>query len=686
MKWKKAVSALLLLCMMTTLFTFAAEQDSEELTQVILSVKERIQVPEEYSEFEYYYHKNQWNEGTYQLSWSQKKDTYRSISVGTDSEGNVLSYYQYREDETQFNENQTLSEEEAIRLAESFLYRANEKARERLFYERTENLAGSFLIRFTEKVHGIPVIGSMGTINISKASGEVLSMNLNNLYAIEKYPSAEGVIDLQKGQEAYLEKIGVEASYQLYYDWQDKSVTPFLAYTPKDYGSYAVDALTGEKIKIENGYSVYPRGMYDMAKESAMAGSGAGGLTESEQKEVSNTLNLISKEEALKKVNTYFGNGKTFTLNHAGLSRNTYDQDRYEWQLGGADGELYSNATVDAVTGTVLSFYSGQAEEEKGKTTQEEAYEQVVKILKENAGELFEHYELREEPEKEEEEFFTFAFDRVENGFKVNGNTIGATVSSHGVITSYSIQYDKKAVFTPATLTAAPEEVLKAFSKSGDFELYYYPMTSYDQKDNKHTLTVHLVYDFARQPRNLDVVTLGELDEKGKPYQENNKPVYEDLEGHWAKETIDLLAYNDFYMIKENQFLPDQQVTQGDFLTYLLKFDYIEFEDQEKLYEYALRTKLILESEIDPQGLISRKEAAKFLVRKLGMENLTKRPEIFNYPYADEIDSSYQPYVSLCYALYLLNGDTQNHFNPDQGLTRAECGVIILNLFRGTRL
>ena len=77
---------------------FADESIPAALEQTILTVKDKIGIPKEYSEFEYSINTYD-NKERYNLNWEKKEyesdDGKNLISVNIDAEGNIYSYENY---------------------------------------------------------------------------------------------------------------------------------------------------------------------------------------------------------------------------------------------------------------------------------------------------------------------------------------------------------------------------------------------------------------------------------------------------------------------------------------------------------------------------------------------------------------------------------------------------------------
>jgi hypothetical protein len=96
---KKVVSLILVLSLVlaSAVPALAAESDSQNLEKAIITVRNIIQVPEDYSDFQYsstQYKRNGVSVSLWNLNWSLD-DGRGGISATVDNNGNLISYYKY---------------------------------------------------------------------------------------------------------------------------------------------------------------------------------------------------------------------------------------------------------------------------------------------------------------------------------------------------------------------------------------------------------------------------------------------------------------------------------------------------------------------------------------------------------------------------------------------------------------
>lgn len=79
------------------------------------------------------------------------------------------------------------------------------------------------------------------------------------------------------------------------------------------------------------------------------------------------------------------------------------------------------------------------------------------------------------------------------------------------------------------------------------------------------------------------------------------------------------------------------------------------------------------------RGDMTKAEFAMYLVRGMGLEELTCFMDASELPFNDEwaIADEYRPYVKVLSSYGVLEGDENHNFNPDQSMTRAVCATML---------
>jgi hypothetical protein len=188
------------------------------------------------------------------------------------------------------------------------------------------------------------------------------------------------------------------------------------------------------------------------------------------------------------------------------------------------------------------------------------------------------------------------------------------------------------------------------------------------------------VFDQAVRAALFEPFTANRIMSNGKPYESEVRPEYQDIKDHWSEKIVMELMENGYYL-KSDIFNPDNTITQIDFFRYLFTPE-IRYYDDEDLYEMLEKRGIIEEGEKAPDSLLKRRDAAKFLIRYLGLGLAGERSEIYTNKFRDNIDENYKGYAMLCYGLGIMRGDDKGRFNGTKPMTRAETAVAIYNMLK----
>jgi hypothetical protein len=170
--------------------------------------------------------------------------------------------------------------------------------------------------------------------------------------------------------------------------------------------------------------------------------------------------------------------------------------------------------------------------------------------------------------------------------------------------------------------------------------------------------------------------------------------------GHWGHSYITNMAGKGFISgYTDGTFRPNGEITRAEFVTILaqmyvlhgevseLEFADVSADDWYAPYVAAGYDKQIVAgksaTEFDPNGKISRQEAAAMLSNVIGMNGfLADTDDSQMDQFADQVDISSWACTSVtnCYAYGLFSGRTDGRFAPKENLSRAEAATMLFNL------
>jgi hypothetical protein len=141
-----------------------------------------------------------------------------------------------------------------------------------------------------------------------------------------------------------------------------------------------------------------------------------------------------------------------------------------------------------------------------------------------------------------------------------------------------------------------------------------------------------------------------------------------------------MLVQNGYYLAGD-QFHPDQKITQLSFFRYLYSNQYNGVSDDD-FYNALESMDILKKTEAAPASILTRQDAAKFMVRYLGLEKAAEHPAIFKSVFKDNIAASYQGYAALVNGLNIMKGDLNGRFNGTQQMTNGQAAVAIYQLLQ----
>ena len=327
MRFKRASAALLAaaLAVPAMSITAFAEEDAA-MKKELTYVKQRIDVPEQCSEFDYST-RSENNGKRYVFTWRLPDDTDYSelkqddiTNIRVEITGSVIknvSINRYDTDgwKTSFAK---LTEKQILAKAEKYISEINPTVIGSTVIDKDSlslNLYGEYVyVSFHREVNGIPVSGQTGSVTVNKDTGDLMGYYYNWTNSAS-FTKATKAISESEAEKAYKSLFGSELNYTLSYDWEKKEFTPHLLYTQSSNGQ--INAFTGELSTFED-YDSYDNGEADMTEEMAMddaadmeapamasGASKAVTFSDAEIKKLEDESKLISAQAAVKALSKY---------------------------------------------------------------------------------------------------------------------------------------------------------------------------------------------------------------------------------------------------------------------------------------------------------------------------------------------------------------------------------------------
>lgn len=681
---------------------FAA--DNAALEQAIVSVKNKIQIPDEYTEFESsIYSEN--SESRYELTWTTKPSDYedmKRISITANAHGDVISYYtnnRVNSDEIQFAK---YTGAEMKDMAAAWLSSVNPGWMSQLpddasQYPETGSVYSQMdSVSFRRMVNGLPFCGDSVRITVNNRTGEIVSMYADWTY-LDTIPAADSAVSVKDAGAQFLQKSPMTLTYQQAGD-SDNAV---LVYTPKNTG-LKLNGRTGEEFVpyVYRGVSGGGGSAAPMANESAdmEAGKNAA-LSESEIANIQEVAGLLSEAELRARAEGLKGTG----IEDARFMSCTY-QNLVDWKDDAKTSEYRANlsymtfdestekeemhfsVTMDAVTGELLSYssYPSNYDQKEAELSAKDALSKAEFFASGNAAEQFAKTKAEEqEEETPQKSDYYFTFVRHENDVPFDRNFISVSVDKNtGRICSFHKSWSKDMTFE------SPDGILSA-ERAGELLMEKAGMSlSYALAQNGEKAAVELMYQLNPEtPYYIGAKTGDLLNYDGGAYDPaESKTVFpEDLDGHYAQTQVYALIESGVLTLDENEtaFRPDEAINQKDLLAFVsgLKMGHIPYRaETDSLLSTARRYGIITES-IDPDAIASREDGVVFIIRALGYDKVASLTGIFqtNFEDEDQITEGRNGYVALARGFGIIGGDENNCFQPQDNLTRGDAAIMIYN-------
>ena len=679
----------------TSIVALADNANSEALASAITTVKQRVDIPEELSEFEYNVSNGNLKQ-IFSLTWHTpgKSAEYKSITVDICG-GLILSYYSTDSWQRADTKLAKLSGDQLYKKAVAQVKKLDPTISSVLSVDRdslsisTNNTRASFNI--VRMKNGVPVKNDRGYISVDKDTGKLLSFDLN-WHVNASFKDNKSAISENAAKKKYAEMIGLIPQYEFDYDWETNVITPRLVYVQSDYGE--INAFTGKKSDFDaDGY--YDDASADVETEEAdndkgNPNTGGGDFTPEEQLEINKDLPYGNKSAIIQLLKdnqwlSYFDgmdvssselykvttNGKNVYIYSASLTDEQWSEvieDPVESMEECCSMEasidtvitssIWHNIdiTVNAETGEILTYnfyqYGDNSRDYVDSYNMEKADQLAATIAASFAGDKYNEFQdyssYSDSWTTNKKTYYSgssHSWTRYANDIRVSGDRINIRFDKDMTLTRYNINYTDVALPKPTGMLTA-DQAMEKFWENNDLDLYYLAKVH-----KKKTQTV-LVYGCSNSVY-VDAFT-------GEPvYTWAMRKGKNDLSGITDKEILKMAQKLDDHgvLISENKF------SENDATTYGVLYDLLGLYDQP---DQADRK-------------ITHSAALIAFTRSVTSDKVAKIKGIYKSPFSDISDDN--PRVGYYAIAYGMGAFTEKKLDPTAYFTYGDMIKMVYALY-----
>jgi hypothetical protein len=567
-------------------------------------------------------------------------------------------------------------------------------------------------------INGVPFTEHGLSISVSGDTGQVTRFELR-WDDVTAFSATAGMISMQQAEQIFRAEAGPELYYFRPFIPGGREVPLKLVYRlPGQQDRAVIDALTGRVLSSEEKF--YPfYGGAGGSDELKMTGAQAPiPLTPAEEMAVAGAKRLLSKERALELALSALAVPGEFTLVSSSLEQdylfNELKMWHFYWEAGSGAEQKAMDIAVDAAGGELISFntgsyypYYGPPQPADIKFSEAEARriaEDYIKkvqparwdeLVFDNTG--LDYYPLADAEGNMQPRAYRFNWARLAAGVQFPDNGFNLAVdSATGEITSYRMTWwgvefpSQQGVMSreeAAGRYLAEAPLTAAYLRLWSGQLYY---TMAGEG------TVYLVYHTARRNFAMQDAFTGQLlDNSGNVVPPSyKKQKFTDLDGHPAREAVELLAQTGIIAAVGGNFRPDDAVTQAELITMLVKSSMQTDVTvaaaaaggnepwYQQYYDKAVLLGIIQAGENpDPDLPVTREVLARLTIHAMGLYKVAVLSDIYVLDFSDagDIAAHLRGHAALAAGLGLIE-PVDGRFAPKAAVTRGEAALTLVRL------
>lgn len=615
-----------------------------------------------------------------------------SVSISANT-GELLDYYSYQQQYLRKNI-VTINKKKAKEIADKFIsdyIKTDSKSLEFVpnqnnLYEKTAGVyeIPQYDFTYALKVNGIITSNVNYNISINAANGEVTRFSSPYQFMKEtKYPSTDGVKDLEQLKNKYISLLDMQLQYITTYDNNKEKV--ILVYVPTTPGMLNAKTMATEDSNDYYGYGLSKTAKYAPIIPDAKVENKA--ITEE------NALVIINNAKAYIEnlVGLKFGDNQNISVR---MDTTNKEISRY-YRIMEGNKNYGLSISLNLNTGNITNlslyqYYMGIAgnNENQKVVTEKVNYKDAKKTSDEIIKNLFvKQYGVFSDNNKEpdsskefikQQQSHNFLYTRYENGV-LTSNSINVSIDKEtGKLSQVNI-YWNDLDYPEIDKVVSAEAAKEAYLKDAEFGLEYYTpyfinngnMDAAGESVIVYKPKTNTIYQY------IDANTGKLVDYTGQTMQ---APYVN--EKHWAANSIEMLEAQGVLIKNISSY--DEKLSKQDavkMLSQIMGTQYFNAESQKtnsfsdinkeneyyKYIECAVQNGIINATGKSFNGTtkITKGEFIGMLIDMLGYKEIIKHDELFS-------KSDGNTYISICKALDILPVKTGDKFNPEDNITFAE--------------
>ena len=681
----------------------SSAKNTEALTKALETVKSRITIPEDYTDFSY---SSSVRSGidTFSFTWKQDSEiTSGSLGyINVRISGDVITYFNHYDPSYKTWGDPAfarLSSGQMIGAAKNAVKMLDPDIAEQLSYDENvspELRSSTITVSFTRQNEGLDFDKNSGYVNIDKNTGELISFSLT-WWGDAKFKKADTAVSVSDIEAAYRQNVTLTPYYRIKND--DGKLSASIVYAPDKTVLFDADLAKPttmlDDFAAANNTSNYTLddtvedvkedAAYDTTEAVAAGASNSRSnpvFTDAEKKALLDSGKYYSKTDAVKllKDDKYLGLTDKYVLSSAEMEKTSSDDGSYSYlwnfnfYINTTDQYKQMYVTMDAESGKILSYR--KYDYSSGKKSRTINIKSVNKIAEAAAEyylpDIFGEYRADESNTADAKGASdrTLVFDRYVNDIQVSGNSININVNSDGEVMSFDYDYDD--IKFPEAKIISANQAYDSLFKQTDFDLYYSGFQTLDGKAKTYMLYSLDTYYINAKTGRLCSYDGGEYNSAAS----SGSCPYTDISGNWAEKYITkLYDYGITLSVNDNKFSPDSAITEREFARLLDSLYYSEV--MPLLYgDYAYDDTSTLGN-----SPLTKAESAKLYILARDGKAFAELKGIYKSPFKDvKSTDSNVGYISLAYAMGAVKGDSSGNFNPDSKITRAYAMYMVYNI------